>query len=221
MDSAPLVAMLGMLGCACASFLFTLAESALFSLGNWRAKHLAQEVPGAGGQGLRLLPQPRDLLAAIVLGNTFANTALIAIGLWMSYGNGGSSLTWTMLGVFVLILFGCEVVPKTLAMRMPERWALQLAAPLTLFVKLIAPCLRFVQKMTDVVVARFVPANIKPMSGTTDEDYQELLDLAYQQGTMAQSEKEIILEIISLDKQTVGDVMSKKTEPNIILNVWY
>ena len=37
----------------------------------------------------------------------------------------------------------------------------------------------------------------------TDAEYQELLELAYQQGTLAQSEKEIILQIIS-PRQTDG-----------------
>lgn len=216
MDSAPVVALMGMIGFACASFVFALAESALFSLGKWRAKHLAQEVPGAGGQVLRLLQQPRDLLASIVFGNTCSNTALMAIALWMSFGAEETDPTWTILGTFVLILFGCEVVPKTLAVRMPERWALQLAVPVTMFVGFVAPCLRFVQGMTDALLKKLIPKNIKPMTTTTDEDYQELLDMAYQQGTLAQSEKEIILEIISLDKQIVGDVMSARSQMTAI-----
>lgn len=207
-----MVALLGMIGFSAASFVFALAESALFSLGKWRARHLAEEHPRAGGQILKLLEHPRDLLAAIVLGNTCANTAVVAIALWMAYGAGETDPTWTILGTATLILFGCEVVPKTLAVRMPERWALQLAAPMTWFVGLIAPSLRFVQRFTDAVVNRMVPKNVQPMTVVTDEDYQELLDVAYQQGALAQSEKEIILEIISLDQQTVGDVMSGRSQ---------
>src|SRR5205814_5001146 len=45
-----------------------------------------------------------------------------------------------------------------------------------------------------------------------DEEYQELLDLAYQQGTLAQSEKEIILQIISLDRRTARDVMKPRSQ---------
>jgi CBS domain containing-hemolysin-like protein len=41
----------------------------------------------------------------------------------------------------------------------------------------------------------------------TDAEYQELLDMAYRQGTLAESEKEIILQIISLDQRTARDVM--------------
>src|SRR5207249_6042705 len=43
-------------------------------------------------------------------------------------------------------------------------------------------------------------------------DYQELLELAYQQGTLAQSEKEIILQIISLDRRTARDVMKPRAQ---------
>ena len=41
----------------------------------------------------------------------------------------------------------------------------------------------------------------------TDAEYHELLDMAYRQGTLAESEKEIILQIISLDQRTARDVM--------------
>ena len=41
----------------------------------------------------------------------------------------------------------------------------------------------------------------------TDAEYHELLEMAYQQGTLAESEKEIILQIISLDQRTARDVM--------------
>src|SRR5207302_9970982 len=42
---------------------------------------------------------------------------------------------------------------------------------------------------------------ISPNIGAlTEAEYQELLDMAYRQGTLAESEKEIILQIISLDR---------------------
>jgi CBS domain containing-hemolysin-like protein len=46
----------------------------------------------------------------------------------------------------------------------------------------------------------------------TDADYQELLELAYQQGTLAQSEKEIILQIIHLDRRTAREVMRPRSQ---------
>jgi putative hemolysin len=216
MTFAPAMALLGTISFACASFVFALAESALFSLGKWRARHLASENPLKGGQVLRLLERPRDLLAAIVLANTVSNIALMAIALWLSFRAPDTWAMWTVAGTFALILFGCETVPKTLALRRPEACSLRLAGPLTLMVGAMTPFLRAVQRSTDLLVAKLVPASVQPMTMTTDQDYEELIDQAYQQGTIARSEKEIILEIISLDQQTIGDVMSARSQMTAI-----
>src|SRR2546427_5802044 len=65
-----------------ASFFFAVAESALFSLGTWQTRQLAKRSPETGGLVARLLAEPQDLLATIVLGNTFTNAAIVAIPLW-------------------------------------------------------------------------------------------------------------------------------------------
>src|ERR1041385_9470356 len=99
-----------------ASFFFALAETSLFSLGKWQARQLAEKHPRAGGIVARLLGQSQDLLAAMVLGNTFATAAMLAVGLWM--GLSGRWMLWPTVGwLLVVILFGCEVLPKTLAVR--------------------------------------------------------------------------------------------------------
>src|SRR5712692_375113 len=67
-----------------ASFFFAVAETALFSLSKWQARQLAEREPRAGGIVLRLLAEPQDLLATMVLGNTFASAAMLATALWMA-----------------------------------------------------------------------------------------------------------------------------------------
>jgi CBS domain containing-hemolysin-like protein len=67
------------------------------------------------------------------------------------------------------------------------------------------------QKMNDLILAT-VPRSVKPTRGMSDEEYQELLELAYQQGALAASEKEIILQIISLDQRTAKDVMKPRSQ---------
>src|SRR5580765_6088654 len=67
-----------------ASCFFALAETALFSLGSWQARQLAEKNPRFGGLVLRSPAQSEDLLATLVLGNTFANAAMLAMALWMA-----------------------------------------------------------------------------------------------------------------------------------------
>src|SRR5439155_3391932 len=67
-----------------ASFFFALAETALFSLSKWQTRQLAEREPRGGGIVLRLLSEPQDLLATMVLGNTFASAGMLAVALWMA-----------------------------------------------------------------------------------------------------------------------------------------
>ncbi len=210
MEPAPVAAVV-VLVFAGASFFFALAETSLFSLSKWQARQLAEREPGRGGIVLRLLGEPQDLLATMVLGNTFASAAMLAVALWMAL-NGRWPLAATIAGLLVLILMGCEVLPKTMAVRKPERWALRVARPLAFLLTFSLPLCRVAQKINTAILKAVVRRTTQPSSALTDADYQELLEMAYQQGTLAQSEKEIILQIISLDRRTAREVMKPRSQ---------
>ena len=160
---------------------------------------------------MKLLAGPQDLLATMVLGNTFASAAMLATALWMAL-NGHWPLAATISGLVLLTLVGCEVLPKTLAVRRPEKWALRVARPLLLLQTLMTPLRRIAQRLNSAIIKAAVPQSVQPQGGLTDADYLELLDLAFQQGTLAQSEKDIILQIISLERRTIKDVMRPRSQ---------
>jgi putative hemolysin len=194
-----------------ASFFFALAETALFSLSKWQAQQLAEQEGRAGSIVLRLLGEAQDLLATMVLGNTFATAAMLATALWMAL-NGRWPFVLTAILLLAVILIGCEVLPKTLAVRTPELWALRVSRPLLLIQTLSLPFRRIAQAVNSSILRAVVPKTVQSQSALTDADYQELLELAYQQGTLAQSEKEIILQIIQLDQRTAREVMRPRSQ---------
>jgi Mg2+/Co2+ transporter CorB len=151
MEPAPLMAAIAVLIFAGASFFFALAETALFSLGHWQARQLAEHHPRPGVVVTRLLDHPQDLLATMVLGNTFATAAMIAVALWMAF-NGYWPLGGTVAGLAALILIGCEVLPKTLAVRRPDRWSLRVARPLLFFEKLTLPLRQVAQWANEAIL---------------------------------------------------------------------
>ncbi len=210
MAAAPLVAVLVVLDFAGISFFFALAETALFSLSKWQARQLAEREPGAGGIVVRLLAEPQDLLAMMVLGNTFASAAMLATALWMAL-NGRWPPAVTVAGLLALILIGCEVLPKTLAVRKPEQWSLRVARLLLVVQTFSLPLRRVAQYLNTAILNTVIPRTIQPQNALTDADYQELLEMAFQRGTLAQSEKEIILQIISLDRRTAKEVMKPRS----------
>jgi CBS domain containing-hemolysin-like protein len=205
------IALLCILLFAAASMFFSLAETSLFSLSKWQTRQIAERFPPHGAAVAKLLAQPQDLLAALVLGNTLTTGAMIAVTLILA-----GTKQWNgalILGLLAaVILVGCEVLPKTLAVRHPERWALRLARPMQWFLGFTLPLCHIAQTLNASVMRLVIPSSVKPQTALTDADYTELLELAFQQGTLAQSEKEIILQIIGLDKRTVREVMKPRAQ---------
>jgi len=210
MAAGPIIAVLVIVVFAGASFFFSLAETSLFSLSKWQVRQLVEREPRTGGLVARLLGQPQDLLATIALGNTCANASVLAVALWMALQGHWPSAA-TIFGVVVLILIGCEVLPKTMAVRRPEQWALRIARPMSLVLGLSLPLCRFAQGVNQAILKALTPRSFQPQTTLTDADYHELLEMAYQQGALAQSEKEIILQIINLDRRTVSEVMRPRS----------
>jgi putative hemolysin len=192
-----------------ASFFFALAESSLFSLSKWQLRHLEEQSP-KGKMVTQLLAEPQDLLAAIVLGNSFANAAIVGFTLWVVVAR-----DWPMAWVLVaaaVILFGAEVAPKALGVRAPELWALRVARPMRFLQRVSSPLREIAQRTVSFILR--IPANevVKPPQGLSDADYQELLEMACQQGALAAGEKEIILQIINLDRRQAKDVMKPRSQ---------
>ncbi len=202
--------MLGVLAFAAASFFFALAESALFTLGKWQVEQLAERAPEQGSIVARLLQRPSELLATIVLGNTVANAAMVALGLGVTIWREGS-IPFAVGSLLILILVGCEVLPKTLAVRSPETWSLRLARPMLWLQSVSRPVQRLATALNSLFLHRVLARTVKPQTTATEEDYRELLELAAQQGTLAVREKEIIFEIIGLDKKIAADVMTPRS----------
>jgi putative hemolysin len=206
----PLIGLAGLLFFAGASFFFALAESALFSLAKWQVRQLPERYPAPGALIARLLAQPQDLLATIVLGNTLANAAMVALTLWLGLRGIWPVYLATAL-LLILILFVCEVAPKALAVRAPEAWAVRVARPMALLQSLSTPLRLVAQRLDSFLVRIIVPKSIKPQTALSDDEYKELFELAYQHGALAEQEKEIILQIISLDRRTARDVMQPRS----------
>lgn len=211
MGMTQIAALAALIVFSAASFFFALAETSLFSLGKWQLRQLQEREPGPGRIINRLLAKPQDLLAMLVLGNSFANAGIVGVALWVAMVKGWPLWAVT-LGLLALILFGAEVAPKTLAVRAPELWARRVGRTTLFLLDFSRPVRRVAQALTNFILRASGLTAAPPPAGLTDAEYQELLEMAYQQGALAAGEKEIILQIISLDRRHAGEVMRPRTQ---------
>jgi len=196
---------------AMASFFCALAESALFSLGLWRARRLAGTDPVRGASVVRLLERSQEVLGTLVLGNSFSNGMLITLGVLTALEGGWRWLS-AGLGIVATVLLLCEVAPKALGVRQPELWALRVARGLELLVWATGPFRKLGQVIVDGLLYLAIPRSIKPVAPISDDEYADLIELAHQQGTLETSEKDTLLAILSLDEKTARDVMRPRSQ---------
>jgi putative hemolysin len=207
----PTIALVVLAAFAGASFFFALAETSLFSLGKWQLRQLESRFPQRGAIISGLLSEPQDLLATLVLGNSFANAGIVMVALWLAVRRQWP-LPPVLAALLLLILFGAEVAPKTLAVRAPELWALRVARLMAFLQRASGPLRHVAQWMTNLSLRAVAPVPANAPSGLSDAEYQELLEMAYQQGALAAGEKEIILQIINLDRRHAGEVMKARLQ---------
>jgi putative hemolysin len=124
------------------SCLFSGMESGVLALNRLRIRHLMREGNSRAAVLNRYLENPEDFLWTILVGNTVANIAIFSIGaLELFQWLGGRRIWWTVSFVALVFVFYivCELLPKTLFQRFPNRLTLMLTPPFRLFHAVLSP----------------------------------------------------------------------------------
>lgn len=192
---------------------FSGSETALFSLSPVQLMRLEQEGRPRGRRVIRLLDNPRRLIATIFIGNEFVNigaSALMASATNYYLAGEGKvvvSLVSTAISV-TLILFLGEITPKNLAVRLGERWALAAGRPLSVLALVMAPLRWLIEKIADLVV-QMVARKAPPDEAKVGEDeFLTMVDAVMQDGEIDQSEHQLIHNVFEFGDLRVTEVMT-------------
>ncbi len=156
------------------------AETAFFSLSAKDIHFLKSKEKGSGRQASQLLDQPKQLLATLLVANTFINIAIvITTNLLMASilpPNIGAIMSFVIQVIavtFLLVLFG-EVLPKVYATQNNLRMAL-FAAP---YIKILTSVFRPVSGIL-VTSTKFIEGKIssKPANNISSEDFAHAIEL--------------------------------------------
>lgn len=201
-------------GFSCISFVFAIAEGSLFSLSKWQRKQLLETNPKEGELVERILSEPEELLATIAFGNTIANAMVLVIVVtnYLSIIHPVATLIFALFWVLIV----CEIFPKTIAVRSPQKWSVRVAR-FTLLILIIAkPFNRITNEIKQLIVKVLSPVYPRSSQRLTDSEYREMVEVAFQHGAVGLSEKEIILRIIALDRRMAHEVMRPRAEMSCV-----
>jgi putative hemolysin len=202
---------------------FVAAEIALVTARRWRLDQLAGEGSAAARRARSLIADPARFLAVIQLGITFIGflaSAYATVSLTFAleraiaeleplapYAEVLALLAVTGVLSVTTIILG-ELVPKSIALRHSEAFALALAGPVDLLARLLAPIVWFLARATDLIARGHGEA--EAVLGS--EEIRLLVEHSREQGAIGSDEGAMIGAIFDLARHRVHEVMTPRTD---------
>jgi putative hemolysin len=200
---------------------FVASEIALVSIRRSRVEQLIEEGNHAARRVRRLLDDPGRFLAVAQIGLTFLGffaSAYAAVSLTDRLTGlleqipalKGSAAGIALISVTIVlagftIIFG-ELVPKTLALAFPERFALTVARPIDVIGRILAPLVAFLTAVTRLLTRPF-GADVSTESQITAEELRLIVERGGQQGILEAEEEQMINAVIELGDRRLHEVM--------------
>jgi CBS domain containing-hemolysin-like protein len=184
------------------------AEAAYFSLGRTRLKELAEQQGEAPGPLTPLLEQPHELLVTLLVGITVVNigaSALAAAIAEQLFGSHGLAIAIAAM-VFLLTIFG-EVLPMTLAVEYPVRFASWVSRPVVWLSMALKPIRVGLGAFTAITVRLVGSERRRGQPEISEEELRTLVDVGAREGVVERSEREMIHKVFELEDTLVREVM--------------
>ncbi len=200
---------------------FVAAEIALVSIRRSRVEQLIDENRPGARRVRRLLDDPGRFLAVCQLGLTvlgFLASAFAAVslsqqlakalesaGMGAGTADGLSLVVVTVILALFTIVFA-ELVPKTLALTHPERFALALSAPLDVLGRVLAPLVALLTSITRAIT-RPMGASVNSEAQITAQELRLIVERGGEQGILEAEEEQMINAVIELGDRRIHQVM--------------
>jgi CBS domain containing-hemolysin-like protein len=209
---------------------FSGTETALMSLGIAQRESLRQSAATdkSSARILWLLHNPRRLITTIIIGNELTNILLselmtdVVSRLYLLLpagplrrlapsGDGLTALTATLVTVPILVTFG-ELIPKTIGIKLAERWARAVAQPTIALTWLLWIPRLLVSTVSDVVLFLILgrPARQSESQAPVldEKHFRSLVDLGSAEGQIQHDEAQLIHNVLDFGDLSVGSVMT-------------
>lgn len=197
-----------------ASAFFSGSEVALFSLSRMDLDRLRRERHPQASNLFGLLEQPRRLIISILCGNELvnvaaaANMATILLALFEETRAGIINL---LVMVPLLLLFG-EVTPKTVAISDPVRLATRVtAAPMAVWVRLVAPLRRVVRLLAESLTTRIVGEEASRENILMADEIRLIAKELEERGELRLEERALVDSFLEAGATEVVEIMRPRT----------
>ena len=213
MDTIEIIWLALMLVMLLLSAFFSGSEAAFLSIQRGKlAVMIKNKVRGAESVG-RLAGRPEKLLPTVLTGNNLTNTAAAALGtsLIVATGLGPSeSVVVSTVLITVLLLIFSETIPKTIAARNSERFALLAVRPLQWVGSLLLPAVWILERLARLVARLFGVSGANMFAG---EEIRALIVMGREAGEVEAPQADMLEQVFRFfGERQLREVMTPRTE---------
>ena len=183
----------------------------MMALNRYRLKHLVKEESKAAKRVEKLLKRPDRLLGVILIGNNFVNilaASLTTVLCLNIFGDSGVVIGSLVLTLVILIF--AEITPKTFSALNSEKVALPASFILKYLQKLLWPLVVFVNYFTNFFMKLTGNREISMEEDISTDELKSILESSGE--LIPKHYQEMLLSILELDKISVDEVMTQKSE---------
>lgn len=205
--------------------LFSMAEIALVSARKSRLEVQANKGDKKAEEALRLANKPETFLSTVQMGITVISilTGIYSgekmtddlaayLSQWpaiASYSYGIATTIVVIIVTYFTIVFG-ELVPKRLGLSRPETIAKASARPMRVVSLITHPFIWLLSRSSNVIVKIF---GLKPSDNqVTEEEIKAIISEGTEQGTIEETEQEIIERVFHLSDRNITSLMTHRSD---------
>ena len=206
---------------------FASAELAILSVNKSKMKKMASEGNSKAKAVEKLFDDETKFLSTIQVGITLAGffssaTAAVAIsddlalvlenvGISLEYGKDISMVIVTLILSYFTLVFG-ELFPKRLALRNPEKIAMNRAKILLTFKYIVSPFVKLLSGSCNLLVKMFRINKNSEEEMVTDEDIIDVVSSGVEDGTVDEEMQKMIEGTLRFDHLTATDLMTPRVD---------
>jgi CBS domain containing-hemolysin-like protein len=190
---------------------FSSSEASLISYNKVRMRHLAESGNPTARIVEQINAQHSKLFATILLSENsfiiFASSiaSAFAVSRWGERGALAATLVMTVL----VVIFG-EITPKTFATQNADRWALIIARPIYLWLRIISPLVWVFSTITNGLLWLLGQRRGHKKPFITEPELRMLISMSEEEGTLIESEEEMLQNVFKFGDRQARELMTPR-----------
>jgi Mg2+/Co2+ transporter CorB len=195
------------------SAIFAASETSITAASRPKVHRMMNEGNKKAKKLEKLLKIREKVISTMLIGNNVVNivaSALATSVLIRLFGEAG--VVYATIGMTILVVVFAEIMPKTFALKNPNKMAVFLAPLMGILVKIFLPFTHLIQKAVNSFVNLFFDKSHKTYDEKNFEEIRDTIDLKHQEGSIFKYDKDLIDGVLDLSDTEISEIMVHRKE---------